>query len=60
LLQRVTTIPAFVVRQKRYGGVVTEHHEELSETARIARDLIRFDTSNWGNGVANSETEAAH
>jgi len=39
---------------------VTEHHEELSETARIARDLIRFDTSNWGNGVANSETEAAH
>lgn len=39
---------------------MTEHHEELSETARIARDLIRFDTSNWGNGVANSETEAAH
>jgi acetylornithine deacetylase/succinyl-diaminopimelate desuccinylase-like protein len=39
---------------------VTEHHPELSETARIARDLIRFDTSNWGNGVANSETEAAH
>jgi acetylornithine deacetylase/succinyl-diaminopimelate desuccinylase-like protein len=60
LLQRDTTIPAFVVRQKRYGGGVTDHHEELSETARIARDLIRFDTSNWGNGVANSETEAAH
>ena len=39
---------------------MTDHHEELSETARIARDLIRFDTSNWGNGVANSETEAAH
>jgi len=39
---------------------VTDHHEELSETARIARDLIRFDTSNCGNGVANSETEAAH
>ena len=38
---------------------MTEHHEGLSETARIARDLIRFDTSNWGNGVANSETEAA-
>ena len=35
-------------------------HESLSETARIARDLIRFDTSNWGNGVANPETEAAH
>lgn len=31
----------------------------LSETARIARDLIRFDTSNWGSGKANSETEAA-
>jgi acetylornithine deacetylase/succinyl-diaminopimelate desuccinylase-like protein len=60
LLQRDTTIPAFVVPQKRYGGGVTDHHEELSETARIARDLIRFDTSNWGNGVANSETEAAH
>jgi len=39
---------------------VTEHHLDLSETARIARDLIRFDTSNWGNGIANSETEAAH
>lgn len=39
---------------------MTDHHAELSETARIARDLIRFDTSNWGNGVANSETEAAH
>ena len=39
---------------------MTDHHDELSETARIARDLIRFDTSNWGNGVANSETEAAH
>ena len=38
---------------------MTDHHDELSETARIARDLIRFDTSNWGNGVANSETEAA-
>jgi acetylornithine deacetylase/succinyl-diaminopimelate desuccinylase-like protein len=31
----------------------------LEETARIARDLIRFDTSNFGEGVANSETEAA-
>lgn len=38
---------------------MTEHPLDLSETARIARDLIRFDTSNWGNGVANSETEAA-
>ena len=39
---------------------MSDRHPELSETARIARDLIRFDTSNWGNGVANSETEAAH
>jgi len=32
---------------------------ELSETARIARDLIRFDTTNRGGGDANGETEAA-
>ena len=38
---------------------MTDDLETLSETARIARDLIRFDTSNWGNGRANSETEAA-
>lgn len=28
-------------------------------TAAIARDLIRFDTSNYGDGRANGETEAA-
>ena len=38
---------------------MTDDLEALSETARIARDLIRFDTSNWGNGKANSETDAA-
>lgn len=32
---------------------------ELPEVARIARDLIRFDTSNWGGGTANGEREAA-
>jgi acetylornithine deacetylase/succinyl-diaminopimelate desuccinylase-like protein len=48
------------VPQQRYGGGVSDRNPELSETARVARDLIRFDTSNWGNGVANSETEAAH
>lgn len=32
---------------------------ELSETARIARHLIRFDTSNRGGGDANPESEAA-
>jgi len=32
---------------------------ELEETARIARDLIRFDTTNYGDGVSNGETDAA-
>src|SRR5215216_77509 len=32
---------------------------ELETTAAIARDLIRFDTSNYGEGRANGETEAA-
>jgi acetylornithine deacetylase/succinyl-diaminopimelate desuccinylase-like protein len=33
--------------------------EELDDTARIARDLIRFDTTNFGEGRSNGETEAA-
>ena len=33
--------------------------DELDETARIARDLIRFDTTNWGEGRSRGETEAA-
>jgi len=32
---------------------------ELDLTARLARDLIRFDTSNYGEGRSNGETEAA-
>lgn len=32
---------------------------ELDLTAQIARDLIRFDTSNYGEGRSNGETEAA-
>jgi acetylornithine deacetylase/succinyl-diaminopimelate desuccinylase-like protein len=32
---------------------------ELEATARIARDLIRFDTTNFGEGVSNGETDAA-
>lgn len=32
---------------------------ELEETARIAQDLIRFDTTNYGEGRSNGETEAA-
>jgi acetylornithine deacetylase/succinyl-diaminopimelate desuccinylase-like protein len=31
----------------------------LEETVSIARDLIRFDTTNYGEGVSNGETEAA-
>ena len=31
----------------------------LEETARIASDLIRFDTSNYGDGVSNGEADAA-
>jgi acetylornithine deacetylase/succinyl-diaminopimelate desuccinylase-like protein len=31
----------------------------LEATAAIARDLIRFDTSNYGEGKANGETDAA-
>ena len=33
--------------------------EALPEVARLARDLIRFDTSNWGGGKAHGEREAA-
>jgi acetylornithine deacetylase/succinyl-diaminopimelate desuccinylase-like protein len=33
--------------------------EPLDETAVIARDLIRFDTTNYGEGRSNGETEAA-
>ena len=47
----------------RPGSVVgmtpTPGNDELDLTARIARDLIRFDTSNFGEGRSNGETEAA-
>lgn len=33
--------------------------DELERTARIARDLIRFPTVNWGMGRSEGETEAA-
>jgi len=36
-----------------------EPDDDLPEVARIARDLIRFDTSNWGGGNAKGEREAA-
>jgi len=34
--------------------------DELGPTARVARDLIRMDTTNWGEGRSNGEVEAAH
>jgi acetylornithine deacetylase/succinyl-diaminopimelate desuccinylase-like protein len=36
-----------------------ERSEALEATARIARDLIRFDTSNYGGGRSNGEAEVA-
>ena len=42
----------------RLVGMSTTGHE-LPEVVRIARDLIRFDTSNWGGGRAEGEREAA-
>lgn len=33
--------------------------DALSRTARIAQDLIRFDTQNWGGGRSNGEADAA-
>ncbi|MBF4577405.1 M20/M25/M40 family metallo-hydrolase [Frondihabitans sp. VKM Ac-2883] len=40
---------------------MTEHVDttQLDETAEIARDLIRFDTSNYGGGKSNGESDAA-
>ncbi len=35
------------------------HTPDAPEVARIAADLIRFDTSNFGNGEARGEREAA-
>ncbi|RFA21218.1 M20/M25/M40 family metallo-hydrolase [Subtercola boreus] len=32
----------------------------LHRTAHLTRDLIHFDTSNYGDGKSNGETEAAH
>jgi acetylornithine deacetylase/succinyl-diaminopimelate desuccinylase-like protein len=38
---------------------MAEPDDTLDETARIARDLIRFDTTNYGEGRSNGETDAA-
>ncbi len=42
----------------RPGTVVTVT-EPIDETARIAQELIRFDTTNFGEGRSNGETDAA-
>lgn len=36
-----------------------ENGVELDETAIVARDLIRFDTTNYGEGRSNGEADAA-
>jgi acetylornithine deacetylase/succinyl-diaminopimelate desuccinylase-like protein len=37
----------------------SRNESQLDETAVIARDLIRFDTTNYGEGRSNGETDAA-
>jgi acetylornithine deacetylase/succinyl-diaminopimelate desuccinylase-like protein len=41
------------------SSVINPPADELDETARIARDLIRIDTTNYGEGRAEGEREAA-
>jgi acetylornithine deacetylase/succinyl-diaminopimelate desuccinylase-like protein len=41
------------------SSVIRPPADELDETARIARDLIRIDTTNYGEGRAEGEREAA-
>ena len=43
----------------RAGGSVIVMTDDLPEVARLARDLIRFDTTNYGEGRAHGEREAA-
>ncbi len=40
--------------------MTSEPAPTLDETATIARDLIRFDTTNYGQGRSNGEADAAH
>lgn len=48
-------------RADGYRGVMTlsAENQKLDATALIARDLIRFDTTNYGEGKSNGETDAA-
>jgi acetylornithine deacetylase/succinyl-diaminopimelate desuccinylase-like protein len=41
------------------SGAANANADPLEATASIARDLIRLDTSNYGEGKANGETAAA-
>ena len=41
------------------GTVASDDSMNLDETARIARDLIRIDTTNYGEGNSKGEAEAA-
>lgn len=41
------------------GSAPQPTDENLDETTRIARDLIRIDTTNYGEGRSEGETEAA-
>ncbi len=41
------------------SSAIHQPADELDETARIARDLIRIDTTNYGEGRAEGEREAA-
>ncbi len=48
-------------RADGYRGAMTSRAENqnLNATALIARDLIRFDTTNYGEGKSNGETDVA-
>lgn len=45
--------------EPRGSLVLMPEHDDLPEVAQIARDLIRFDTTNWGDGRSAGEREAA-
>ena len=53
-----TATPGSVVGMPRVA-LPHDANASLESTARIARDLIRFDTTNYGEGRSNGETDAA-
>ncbi len=38
---------------------MTTPAEELPEVAAVTRDLLRFNTVNWGSGKSEGEADAA-